>query len=494
MNGHKSLSRRQVIRAGLLGVMAGAGAAALAACGETQVVTKEIIKEVQVETVVTKEVVREVPVETVVTREVVKEVPVERLVTTEVVKQIVQEVEVPTELGTVEVITPWGGAELEAFEAIVKPWEEATGGKVAHEQSPDMFATMTARTEGGHPPDVAVLFGIGHASQLARDGHLVPLETFLNMAEFAEQYSPAFIDMSSVDGTVYGVHMYLYMRGLVWYSPSRFKAEGLEVPTTWDEMIDLSDRIVAQGGTPWGMGTEHDVHSGWQGSDFIQEYVLADQGPQIYDAWGAHEIPWTDPRIKREWERWGEIALNPDYVFGGVDTILSTRWSDAAVLPFMDPPRAYLHQMGSFVFGTIADRFPELRPGEDFSVFRYPTINPQFEGASSGGSGVMVTLTDRPETASFIRYITSTGTQQLWASTGGFLSSNRLIPLDAYSNPVNREIARIFQEAKIYRHGNDNTWGAPLQPKFFESSIKYLRNPDSLDDILADFDSVVESL
>ena len=480
MNGEKSLSRRQVIRAGLLSVAAGAGAAALAACGETQVVEKIVTREVE------KIVVQEV--EKVVVQEV------EKVVTREVEKVVVQEVEVPTELGTVEVITPWGGAELEAFEAIVKPWEEATGGKVAHEQSPDMFATMTARTEGGHPPDVAVLFGIGHAGQLARDGHLVPLEMFLNMNEFAEQYSPAFIDMSSVDGTVYGVHMYLYMRGLVWYSPSRFKAEGLEVPTTWDEMIDLSDRIVAQGGTPWGMGTEHDVHSGWQGSDFIQEYVLADQGPQVYDAWGAHEIPWTDPRIKREWERWGEIALNPDYVFGGVDTILSTRWSDAAVLPFLDPPRAYLHQMGSFVFGTIADRFPELRPGEDFSVFRYPTINPQFEGASSGGSGVMVTLTDRPETASFIRYITSTGTQQLWASTGGFLSSNRLIPLDAYSNPVNREIARIFQEAKIYRHGNDNTWGAPLQPRFFESSIKYLRNPDSLDDILADFDSVVASL
>ena len=445
MNGEKSLSRRQVIRAGLLSVAAGAGAAALSACGETQVVEKIVTREVE------KVVVQEV--EKVVIQEV------EKVVTREVEKVVIQEVEVPTELGTVEVITPWGGAELEAFEAIVKPWEEATGGKVAHEQSPDMFATMTARTEGGHPPDVAVLFGIGHAGQLARDGHLVPLETFLNMDEFAEQYSPAFIDMSSVDGTVYGVHMYLYMRGLVWYSPSRFKAEGLEVPTTWDEMIDLSDRIVAQGGTPWGMGTEHDVHSGWQGSDFIQEYVLADQGPQIYDAWGAHEIPWTDPRIKREWERWGEIALNPDYVFG-----------------------------------TIADRFPELRPGEDFSVFRYPTINPQFEGASSGGSGVMVTLTDRPETESFIRYITSTGTQQLWASTGGFLSSNRLISLDAYSNPVNREIARIFQEAKIYRHGNDNTWGAPLQPKFFESAIKYLRNPDSLDDILADFDSIVASL
>ncbi|MCY3913921.1 MAG: ABC transporter substrate-binding protein, partial [Chloroflexi bacterium] len=93
------VSRRRVLKGATAGLFGAAGAAVLAACGETQVVTKEVIKEVPVETVVTKEVVKEVPVETVVTKEVVKEVPVEKLVTTEVVKQVevIKEVAVEVE-------------------------------------------------------------------------------------------------------------------------------------------------------------------------------------------------------------------------------------------------------------------------------------------------------------------------------------------------------------------------------------------------------------
>ncbi|MCY4113499.1 MAG: ABC transporter substrate-binding protein [Chloroflexi bacterium] len=93
------VSRRRVLKGAAAGMFGAAGAAVLAACGETQVVTKEVIKEVPVETVVTKEVVKEVPVETVVTKEVVKEVPVEKLVTTEVVKEVevIKEVAVEVE-------------------------------------------------------------------------------------------------------------------------------------------------------------------------------------------------------------------------------------------------------------------------------------------------------------------------------------------------------------------------------------------------------------
>ena len=91
----KAMTRRHLLRGAALGAFGAAGAAVLAACGETQVVTKEVIKEVQVETVVTKEVIKEVPVEKIVTQEVIKEIPVEKLVTTEVVKEVevVREVE-----------------------------------------------------------------------------------------------------------------------------------------------------------------------------------------------------------------------------------------------------------------------------------------------------------------------------------------------------------------------------------------------------------------
>jgi len=94
------------MRGGLAALAGGVGAAALAACGEAEVVektvtvtvteVKEVIKEVPVEVPVTKEVevekvvIKEVPVETIkeVPVETIKEVQVEKVVEKEVVKEV----------------------------------------------------------------------------------------------------------------------------------------------------------------------------------------------------------------------------------------------------------------------------------------------------------------------------------------------------------------------------------------------------------------------
>ena len=100
------MTRRQLLRAAMLGGGSATLAAILAACGEAEVVektvtvtvteVKEVIREVPVETIVTKEVpvetvvVKEVQVETIkeVPVEVVKEVEVERIVTRDVIREV----------------------------------------------------------------------------------------------------------------------------------------------------------------------------------------------------------------------------------------------------------------------------------------------------------------------------------------------------------------------------------------------------------------------
>ena len=66
------VTRRQVMRGGLVALAGGVGAAALAACGEAEVVEKTVT----VTVTEIKEVIKEVPVEVLVT----KEIPVETVV------------------------------------------------------------------------------------------------------------------------------------------------------------------------------------------------------------------------------------------------------------------------------------------------------------------------------------------------------------------------------------------------------------------------------
>ena len=86
---HK-VTRRRVLRTSAGAALGLTGAAVLAACGETQVVTKEVavertvVKEVPVETIVTQTQIKEVPIEKVVMQTQIKEVPIDRVVTREV--------------------------------------------------------------------------------------------------------------------------------------------------------------------------------------------------------------------------------------------------------------------------------------------------------------------------------------------------------------------------------------------------------------------------
>ncbi len=109
----KTVSRRQIMRLGVLGV---AGGIIAAACGETKTVEVpvEVVKEVPVEVV--KEVVKEVPVEKVVEKQVVKEVQVDRVVTQEVVvEKVVEKVVEPAKERSTLVFSDlnWTSAQLQ---------------------------------------------------------------------------------------------------------------------------------------------------------------------------------------------------------------------------------------------------------------------------------------------------------------------------------------------------------------------------------------------
>ena len=94
--GRGATTRRMVLRGGLVGAL-GLTAAALAGCGEPQIVEKEVVK------VVTQEV----PVEKIVTQIVEKkvEVPVEKIVT-QVVKEVVVQEKIVEKIVTAESMTP----------------------------------------------------------------------------------------------------------------------------------------------------------------------------------------------------------------------------------------------------------------------------------------------------------------------------------------------------------------------------------------------------
>ena len=389
------------------------------------------------------------------------------------------------EIGTVTVLGVWSDDELEGFQAMVAPWEDRTGGAMAFSGTRDLIDVLTARVRADNPPDVAILPNPGQMIELAGEGRLVALDSFLNMGTIRQQYAQGWIDLGTVDGYLHGIFMKADSKGTVWYSPKVFAAGGWETPDTWDEMMVLSDRIVSEGMNPWSVAVESEEASGWPATDWIAEILLHESGGDVYDRWVNHEISWTDSRIKSAWEKFGHIVLTPGYVPGGADTALITNFVDGSYLPFEDPPRAAMYYLGAFTQGFISERFPDLLAGEDYAFFPFPTIDPQYAGAVTGGANVVVLFNDNPTTRSFVEYLASAEAQQVWVERGGFTSVNSQVSLDAYTNPLARAAAEQLTGATVFRFDADDSMPSAVQKAFWLGTLDYLQDPSQLDSILA---------
>jgi alpha-glucoside transport system substrate-binding protein len=91
--------------------------------------------------------------------------------------------------------------------------------------------------------------------------------------------------MPTPDGAdqFYGFFFNVNVKSLVWYVPENFEDAGYEVPETMEDLLALSDQIVADGETPWCIGLGSGAATGWPATDWVEDIMLRTQPPDVYD-------------------------------------------------------------------------------------------------------------------------------------------------------------------------------------------------------------------
>jgi ABC-type glycerol-3-phosphate transport system substrate-binding protein len=231
----------------------------------------------------------------------------------------------------------------------------------------------------------------------------------------------------------------LQPKGLVFYPKAEFQKAGYQIPETWEELIGLSDRIVADGRTPWCFAFESfGDGNGWPGSDFIESLVLRVGGLETYDAWARGEIGFTSPAVMKAGMLADALVFNPGYVRGGAASISGETFSNQ--LPHMlsrdsvtgeTEPECWLYHQAQFVLGSV----PAVdRIGTDVDFFMLPPTDTSRPTPAIGTANFMSALNDRPEVREFMSFVASPewGSYHLAAEDGGFFSPNQRLDLSNY--------------------------------------------------------------
>ncbi len=355
--------------------------------------------------------------------------------------------------GVVEVFGAFTGTEQDSFEATVAPFEEESGIDIEYTGNVDFTTLIGQRVSAGTPPDIGVFPQPGLLLDLAADGSIVPIDDYLDVAGLEQSLVPGFLEAVTDDeGTVFGAPMKLAVKSLVWVPRQAWEQGGYEEPATYQELLELSEQIEADGITPWCIGMEAGTATGWVGTDWVEEMVLRVAGPEVYDQWVAHEIPFDDPQIQEAFEAYGEIAFTDGFVLGGTEGILNTNAEDADNPQFEDPPGCMMQRQGNFV----VDFYPadvQKNLDENFVVFGLPPFEGGYEGEPVLGGGDMVSLFngEDDEAQQVAEFLTSDQFGNEWAQTGSFLSPHTTFDESQYPNETITEIAKIATEADVFR-------------------------------------------
>ena len=368
------------------------------------------------------------------------------------------------------------GEQQEKLEKALAPFEEETGIDIVYEGT-DAFATLLPiRVESGNPPDIAMFPQPGLMTDFAKEGKLLSLESFMDKAKLEEAYSDDWLKLATVDDQIYGVWYRASVKSLVWYNPEAFKEAGYQIPETWDEMIALSNKIVAEGKVPWCLGMESGDATGWVGTDWVEDIMLRTAGGEVYDQWVTHEIAFNDAQVKNAVEKFGEIALNENYVVGGKVGVISTPFGDSPNPLFDKPAGCYLHRQANF----IASFFPEnVELGKDVDIFPLPPIKAELGQPVLVAGDVFAMFNDTPEARKLMEYLATKKPHEIWASLGGYISPHKQVGLEVYADEITKRQAEILLNADLVRFdGSDMMPGAVGTGTFWSGMVDYVGGTD----------------
>ena len=393
---------------------------------------------------------------------------------------------------SVTILGAFGGQEEEAFLESLAAFEDESGVTVEYTADTDFTTTIKQKVDSGDAPDIGLFPQPGGLLELADDELVAPVSEAVDPATLEETLIPGFLEASTLDGEVYGAPMRMAVKSIVWYPKKAFEEGGYNAePASMEELMTVAEEIKADGIDPWCIGWESDQATGWVGTDWLEEMVLRKGGPDVYDQWVTHEIPFDDPQIVEALDAFGEIALAEGMVLGGEKAILNTGFADAMAPAFSDPPKCMLHRQGNFATGFYPEDV-QANLDEEVGTFVLPSYEDGYDGQPILGGGDLAAMFngDDEDTQKVMEFLTSDQFGAEWASAGGWLSPHATFDASSYPDETTRDIAKVASEADVFRFD-----ASDLMPKnvgsgtFWTEMVEWVSGKSSADTLKAIEDS-----
>ena len=391
----------------------------------------------------------------------------------------------------VAVFGAFGGDEKAAFEASLVKFEQETGIDIEYSNSDDFTTLIKTKIRSGDTPDIALYPQPGGLLEAAAEKRIQPIDSYLDYDALDSTLVPGFLEAARYNGRVYGAPMRMAVKSIVWY-PASYNSLGLTTsPQTIQELATVSDQVKATGTAPWCLGVESDAATGWPATDWIEEIVLRMHGPDVYDQWTSHQIPFNDPRIVAAFEEFGKLALTDGNVYGGSQGILATNFGTTMNPAFETPPKCYFMRQGNFVASMLPTNV-QADLDNAVGTFAYPPYQGGYEGKPMLGGGDIAALFNGndEDSVAVMKFLTSDQFGAEWAQAGGWLSPHKTFDMNNYPNQTTRTIAEMAASATVFRYdGSDLMPNAVGGGSFWTGMVDFLSGTKTAEQVTTEIEN-----
>ncbi|SDK02988.1 glucose/mannose transport system substrate-binding protein [Sediminibacillus albus] len=275
--------------------------------------------------------------------------------------------------GTVEIFSWWTGAgEEDGLLALIDLFEQkhpditVDNAAVAGGAGTNAKAVLATRMQGDDPPSTFQVHGGAELNEgwVAAD-KMEPLNDFYEEQGWMDKFPQDLIDLVSKDGNIYSVPVNVHRGNVVFYNKQVFEENGVEVPTSYDEFIEVADTLQDAGVTPLALGDKE----AWTATQIFENILLGELGAEDYRNLWNGDIAFDDERVVAAAEKFKTVLgyVNEDHA--------SRNWQDAAQL--VGDGEAAMINMGDWAKGYFSNDL-NLETNVDFGYFAYPETDGDF--------------------------------------------------------------------------------------------------------------------